>query len=198
MNITIEPLSANDIGMVTSLIAESFIKNEPLTKHIEVEYDVFYKFCENVIVNSFNDNLCLVARNDEGMIVGCLIAKNMTTKMTQRMPEIQSILDLFDVLSTYYPKNTTLQKTLHLHMVATKIGYEGNNICFTMIQELIKKATEQQYKYIITELTSKGTQHICLNKLNFKSLYELQYKNFKPFKDLDGKCILSIKIINHM
>jgi hypothetical protein len=196
MNISIETLCANDICNVVSLIAESFIKNEPLTKYTEIEYDVFYKFCENVIVNSFKDNLCLVARNIEGMIVGCLVAENISTTNAPIMLEMQAIVDLLEGLFQYYTDEIKLEKTLHLYMVATKIGYEGNNICFTMIQALIKEGIEQKYKYIITELTSKGTQHICINKLNFKPLYELHYKNLEPFKDLDGKCILGIKKIS--
>ncbi len=195
MKIVIETLQENEINNVASLITESFTENEPLTRHIQVSKDCFYKWCKNMIKEIFDDKLCLIAKNNDGVIVGCLIAKTMKNEETPKSEEIKPIEDFLRDISRFYPIEIDTNNTVHLSMVATKLGYEGNSICYFLIQEFIKKATEINYEYIITELTSKGTQHICLNKVGFKSQYEVEYKVYETFKSVDGKCVLAVKKI---
>lgn len=195
MKIVIETLQENEINNVASLITESFTENEPLTRHIQVNKDCFCKWCKDMIKEIFDDKLCLIAKNNDGVNVGCLIAKTIKKEETPKSEEMKPIEDFLREISGFYPRQIDTNNTVHLSMVATKLGYEGNSICYHLIQELIKKATEMNYEFIITELTSKGTQYICLNKLGFKSQYQVEYKVCEPFKSLDGKCILGVKKI---
>jgi len=197
MQLVIETLQEIEINNVASLITESFTENEPLTRHIQVSKDCFCKWCKIMIKEIVDDKLCLIAKNNDGVIVGCLIAKTMKNEETPKSEEMKPIEDFLREISGFYPIEIDTNNTVHLSMVATKLGYEGNNICFFLIQELIKKATEINYEYIITELTSQETQHICLNKLGFKSQYEVDYKVYEAFKNLDGKCVLGVKKITN-
>jgi len=98
-----------------------------------------------------------------------------------------------DDMANYYPAELKLRKSLHIHLAATKNGHERKNVCFVLLSCLLRAAKDQDYEYAIAELTSSGTQHICLNKLNFQSLYNLDYKTDSRFPNLEGKCVLGFK-----
>lgn len=188
----IEPLKYEDIQIVSALIADSFTLKEPMTSHLKINPISFKIWCEKIINTSIYDNLCFVAKNDN-KIIGCIIAENIHNTIIPSSKDIQPIIDLLHELECFYP--TKNNKTCHIYLAATRIGYEKQNICFNLMNSLLIELEKQNYKQVVAELTSPGTQHICINKFDFEILFKLEYKTQHAFKDLEGNCILAIKNI---
>ncbi len=186
----IEKLQYEDIQIAASLIADSFTLNEPMTSYLKINSLSFKIWCEKIINTSIHDDICFVAKEND-KIVGCVIAENIQNTIIPNSKDIQPIIDLLHELECFYPNSKN--KTCHIYLVATRIGYERKNICHNLLNHLHTELEKQNYKHVIAELTSPGTQHICLNKLNFEILYCLDYKTHYAFQNLDGKCILAMK-----
>ncbi len=193
LNMYFETLHSNDIDYVSLMIAEAFTQHEPLTKHIKVTQETFYKWCRQVIETSLIDKMCFVARNDNNVIVGCVIAEDARNTIAPDVDELRPILNLLDNIAEHCPLNINTCKTLHLYLAATKTGFEGQQICFRLIEHLLHQAKTNNYQYIVSELTAHGTQHICIKKLNFQNIYCVQYTDCNSFQGLEGQCILALK-----
>jgi predicted GNAT family acetyltransferase len=189
----IDKLHAEDIDTVSLLIAEAFVTNEPLTQHIGIPLLMFQQWCTQVVKNSIKDNMCFVTKDQDNVITGCIIAEDIANTIAPDCCQLRPILDLLDNVAEQYPDSIINSKTLHLYLAATKLGYEGHGICYKLTQHLIQEAKKNNYNYVVSELTSKGTQHICINKLDFQNIYCCQYTDFEGFENLHGECILAVK-----
>lgn len=188
----IDKLRHSEITDASFVIANSFTLNEPLTRYLKLNSNSFQEWCHKIIDASIGDNMCFVAKiNDE--IVGCIIAKSLNNSIIPEFPDAKPIIEFFNGMENYYPVELKSSKSLHIHLAATKHGHERKNICFKLLSCLLRAAKDQDYEYAIAELTSSGTQHICLDKLNFQSLYNLDYKTDSRFPNLEGKCVLGLK-----
>lgn len=191
----IDKLCFEDIHEVSFLIAEAFVRNEPLTKHLAIPLEVFQQWCREVIIDSIKDNMCFVARDQNNVITGCVIAEDIVNTTSPDCCQLRPILTLLDNVAEQYPEVIMQCKTLHLYLAATKTGYEGQRICNKLIEYLLHEAKTNKYEYVVSELTSKGTQHICIEKLQFQNIHCIQYKDIQGFKNLTGECILAVKTL---
>jgi predicted GNAT family acetyltransferase len=189
----IDKLHIEDIDEVSLLIAESFVTHEPLTKHVGITLPLFQQWCTQVVKSSIKDNMCFVTKNQDNVITGCIIAENTGNTIWPDCCQLRPIWNLLDDVAEKYPQSIIKSKTLHLYIAATKLGYEGQGICYKLTQHLIDKAKKSNYNYVVSELTSKGTQHICINKLEFENIYCCQYTDYQDFENLPGECILAIR-----
>lgn len=187
----IELLQQCDIMKAANLIGDSFANHEPLSKHLGLSKSDYSDWVLNVIESSLKEDLTFVAVNDEGKIIGCIVAEPFDeTIVTHPYPSAQPILDM---MKSLYKNLTIIGKVLHVFLVATDISHMNEGVCSKLAKFILHKAKELGYTQVVAELTAEGTQQVFFQKLKFFQLgNRIKYNEYgKEFANCDGEVALA-------
>jgi hypothetical protein len=183
-----------EVAKAATLVAESFVKLEPLSQHLNLSQDSFRTWVTDVITSSTEQGLTFVAIDDKSQdMLGCLVTERMTN---ESVPEYPAAKPIFEMLDSLYV-NGTLEmqerdKSLHMFLAATTIGHEQKGVCRGLTKYSLLYTQSLGFTDLYAELTAPGTQHVFLNRLGFKALNEITYNSYSDvFKGCKGKVVLA-------
>lgn len=164
----IELLQRCNILKAANLIGDSFANHEPLSKHLGLSRSDFSEWASKVIASSLKEDLTFVAVDDEGEIIGCIVAEPFDeTIVTHTYPSAEPI---FDMLKSLYKNLRIVGKVLHVVLIATDSMHINEGVCYKLVKYILEKAKELGYTQVVAELTAKGTQQVFFQKLKFFQL----------------------------
>jgi ribosomal protein S18 acetylase RimI-like enzyme len=188
-----------DIYNCALLIGTVFSQYEPQSVHWKLTKDDLVQWSYEMLCNSLPDKLstCIVYK---GKVIGCIVVSKMTRNVnTFPIPPAQPIFNMTkDIINrskdvTYYIPD----ETAYIHIAAIDSSYSKAGLCTQLISHVIERAKIMNYKWIMSELTSPGTQHIMLDKLNFQEISVIDYNDYgQGFEGCQGKTVLALKNIN--
>jgi hypothetical protein len=195
----VHTLNEKDIYNCAVLIGTVFSQYEPQSVHWNLSKDELITWSYEMLYNSLPDKLstCILYK---GKVIGCLVVSKMTRNVnTFPIANAEPIFKMTrDIINrskdvTYYIPN----ETAYIHIAAIDPTYSKAGLCTKLISHVIERSKTLNYKWIMSELTSPGTQHIMLNKLNFQGISVTDYHKYgQGFEGCEGKTILALKNIN--
>jgi hypothetical protein len=196
--VVVENLSKDDIKQSAFLIGDVFSKYEPQSVHWKLNENDLTLWSNDMLLRSLQDNLSMCIKCDE-QVIGCIICSKMTRKINQfPLPKAQEIFKMTsNIISNFDNKQERIyynkDETVYIHIAAINPLYSKKGLCTTLLTHCIEKAKKKGYKWMMSELTSPGTQHIMINKLNFKPVIDVNYNDYgNGFKNCKGKTVLAI------
>lgn len=187
----IELLQRCNILEAANLISDSFTNHEPLSKHLGLSRSDYSEWVSRVIENSLKEDLTFVAVNDDGKIIGCLIAEPFDeNNATYTYPSAQPILNM---LKSLYTNIKIVGRVLQVFLVATDISHMNDGVCSNLVRFILHKAKELGYTQVVAELTAKGTQQVFFQKFKFCQLgNRINYNEYGgEFANCDGEAVLA-------
>lgn len=151
----------------------------------------FSEWASKVIESSLIEDLTFVAVNDEGKIIGCIVAEPFDENIvTHPYPLAQPI---FDMLESLYTNIKIVGKVLHVFLVATNSLHMNEGVCCKLVKFILHKAKDLGYTQVVAELTAKGTQQVFFQKLKFCQLgNRINYYEYGiEFANCDGMVALA-------
>ena len=195
-NITCNRLQKSDIKEVAQLVANAFLKGEPLTSYLKIPdedmFSLFLTYTEQI----FDDGLCLVCHDHTARIVGVTLCRDLKTEVdyssvSQRFLPIFALLDKLVNKAFPPPKIATLKRGQGLEIFATAVEptQAGKGIGRWLIKTASAFFAAQGYAFSISESTSPITQSLR-KQCGFEALATVEYDKFeyegeKPFAGID-------------
>ncbi len=179
MSIQYRIMQPQDIDAAAACISNSFTQHEPLTTFLGISRRDFTIYVTNICQQIVNQQLSIIAEKD-GEIIGVRLAAQQQSYKTPVIPCVQmmTVAALFAQLHQHANQNDT-QDRLHLIMMGVDEAFHNHGIAQQLMQKTLANARQRGYRHAIVEATSSITQHIFINKLGFRIVNEIAYKNFR-------------------
>ncbi|MCX4026215.1 hypothetical protein H0A36_15245 [Endozoicomonas sp. SM1973] len=192
--ITCDNMRKLDVHETAYVIAQSFVKYEPLCKHLGVSFINMYDTCLSFIEQTYDDQLSLVCRNKKGNIIGGTLCRDLTTpvffhKNSRAEPSAALLSQLMDM---YFPQSIieTVARGEYVEIFTTAISASNSSkgIGRWLIETASSHFANRGYQFSITQSTSPVTQSLR-TQCGFKVLGTIQYDDFlfegeKPFSGI--------------
>lgn len=174
----------NDYEQVLSLLINSFFKDEPLTRNLQVT-DVSH-FSNNVIKTCLNDQCSFVAYDTEtNQIVGVCLNEivDRDTKNENNQPDeklnflLQIFADMHKKINIFDRLNA--DKLLHIFMISVDKIARGHRLAACLIGKSIEHAKNLNITGAFAEATSVYSLN-CFKQHGFQIIDELIYAGYNP------------------
>ena len=192
----IEQMCENDRNDVLNLLLNSFFKDEPLAKYLQLNKPI--EFAENIFNNSLKENCSFVIHDNQtnrliGLCLNEIVHENHEEILNEKDEKIFFILQLLN--SMHFNQNLFQQfqtnSLLHIFILNIDEDYRGYGLASQLISKTIQSAKEMNIKGIYAEATSFNSLK-CFEKLNFQIYHQIKYKDYDPIRlsNLDDQCHL--------
>lgn len=189
--------NANDIENAARVLAETFSQGEPMTLKLGLTIEDMLPFTTAVCQQAAKLALSIVAKAENGNVVGVLISNDITTPDPEldekTILKLGPILALLEKIDEKLEFNTETPKGKHLHQFMIGVNsnpqWKGKNISNLLVYLDLVLGEAKGFVDCIAEVTGPISQHIY-QKIGFQSLYSLSYDSFiynqtKVFADID-------------
>jgi ribosomal protein S18 acetylase RimI-like enzyme len=202
-------IQSGDFEQTVDLCSQIFVKHEPITRSLKINYREFRVLAESYCIKAIEDRLSIVAIDSNGQIIGFIISEDFMTQP----PYLKDFSDKFEPIqalsyqlkysycyrSQYYFK---LIHALHILMLGVKDEYKNQKIATTLIKENLKLAKLNNFSVAISEATGLTSKHI-FSKLGFKEEMTFFYdsytfqgkKIFSSIKESAGCTLMSYSMV---
>lgn len=172
-------MQESDIPAVIKCLSTAFTKSEPMTSFLKIDEVDFAKFAAQVCDHIINDQLSIIAETDSANIIGVRLCGTYSRNPKPLViPEpMQAIVALLDHLHEI-PMPLFTEKSIHLKMLGIDARFRNQGIAQTLLLETFKNAKMKGYDHALVEATSSTTQHIFINKFQFRLLNKICYQTF--------------------
>ena len=193
---TILPLGRETHAVRGRTFVKTFCDDEPITKHLGIQYHEYEPFAMAVIQKAVKDGLSVVAVDDRHRVWACAIAEDITDLFKPNLtlyPKMKPIFAIIEELSTPFLKNKTYKKGKVAHTWIAMVAKEkqGTNLSTEIIDALMKHIAKKGYDFAYAEFTNKLCENVVryypvLKKINEIAYDDFSYKNKKPFLGVRG------------
>lgn len=179
MHIQYRIMQPQDIDAAAECIGNTFTQHEPLTHFLNISKRDFTIYVRHICQLIVGQQLSMVAESD-GRIIGVRLAARHQSYKSPVCPCVQmiTVAALFAQLHQHAQQYDT-QHRLHLIMMGVDEAFHNHGIAQQLMQKTLANARQRGYQLAIVEATSSITQHIFVNKLGFRIVNEIAYKNFR-------------------
>lgn len=208
MHLLIVPLEPEYSSAALELICEEFSLHSPLHRALEISTDEYHEY----LLPRWNDyafgkqSSSLIALEPQTReLLGCLIAIPYTPQtgfkqnVPQRMRPIAALLEHLEY--QIKPLDSDLSRaSLLVDLAVVKHSRKGQGIYKQLRESVHSIARKEGYSYVLGELSSAATQHVCVKKMGHQVLAEVPYADFSfqgtlPFATIDHP--VSIQLVAH-
>jgi len=127
-------------------------------------------------------------------VVGCIVACDYKLQAQNLAPipdKLKPINAILNSLDNIYRKSRELQlgQCLLVDMAVVAPHARGHGIYKKLRDAIHQIGREAGFSYVVGELSSAATQHLCINRFNHKVCAEIEYSSFNymnplaPFSD---------------
>ena len=202
------PFSSEYTEPSLQIQALSFRKLTPLVSHLGISEESFKELCLNMLDNYKGRELSLVCiHKPSSEVCGSFICNQLHSTFPYQYSnrinlDFARLFTLLDILSAEFFLDIagTDTQILHLGNLSVHPKWSGKNIGYNLLLATIEVAKKNGLNCLYAELISPITQHLCLEKMNFVSANSMNFEDFeylgkKIFTGLEGKCVISYKML---
>lgn len=175
----------NEINEIVDFVCSEFVSGSVLHHTLGVRLDEYTEYMRESIFSMIKEGFSYVAvdsgNND---ICGCILAGDLTrtsadqAQIPQVLKPMKVLLD--DLEQCYRNKRTVVEGSTVLVDVAVVSPRARGQGIYTQLRHAVHSiAREKGYSSVVGELSSVGTQYLCVEKLGHKILCEIEYETFE-------------------
>ncbi len=201
----VQTLQEAHMKPVIELFVRAFCDSEPITKHIQIDYDDYRPFATEVVDKAIKEGLSKVAINKQGEIIACAIAEDLADPFIPhlaRYPKLKPVFALLDKLSKPFTEGKKFQsgKILHIWVAIVDPNYRHQGLStmidMACIEGAAKKGFDFAYAEFTNEISEKVTKQFKILNLSNKIQYDdFQLDGEKPFKGVRGGAAAYVAVI---
>jgi hypothetical protein len=192
-----EVLQQKHVPQVTEIFTRAFCDDEPMTHHLNMQYDTYTEFARAVASQSAEDGFSIVAL-DGHRVVACGLSEDLADVKPIPIdfdPNFKYILHLLDSLgAAFFPGKVFPKKHIaHLFITAVDKDYRHLGLSTQINFRAMDLAASLGFEFMYCELTNyfneKGIMHHLKNtkKLIGSQMYDdFTTENVRPFAGLAG------------
>jgi len=193
---TVQTLQEAHMKAVTELFVKTFCDSEPLTKYLNVHYDEYKPFANEVVHKAVKEGLSKVAIDKQGKIIACAIAEDLADPFVPHIAhyaKLKPIFALLRELSKPFMEGKKFQpkKILHLWIALVDPAYRGQGLSTMIDMACIEAAARKGFDFAYTEFTNDLSEKVIKQFKILKLYNRINYEDFntqgeKPFTSLKG------------
>jgi hypothetical protein len=194
---TIGTLQSKHIKSAVDLFTKAFCDSEPITKHLGISYEEYEPFVKEVVQKAVNEGMSVVAVNQDGKVIACTIAEDITDPFTPNFanyPKLASIFELLHKLSDPFLKGKRFAKNkiAHVWIAIVDQTYRGQGLSTAIDMAcadlLLRKGCDFVYAEFTNPVSEKITHHYKVYQLCNSIKYDdfMTNKGQKPFEGVKG------------
>lgn len=184
-NIQYQVLDLTLLNQATKLVATCFCTMEPMTVCQNISVDSFSQFLELLADKVVQQQLSIAAIDKTSQqLVGAVIADDFASATDEELVGVSDqflpIFALLEQLDQLYQNNKSIYPGdyLHIFMLAVDQAQNNKKIGYQLIKACLANALNKGYKVAFAEATGLVSQHLFLNKFQFKHCFQINYKDF--------------------
>ena len=183
MNVVYSVFESADLTDLAEVLGESFSSGEPMARAVGLTDADVRKIAVAFGPKALSERLTVVARLENGSMVGALLAQDLVTappegleSVTKRFLPIGALLDGLD---EQYRQGKQIEpgKYLHMFMLGVRPALEGQGIGRQLVSAALANGRDLGFQTAVTEATGNGSQHI-FRTLGFVERVRERYANF--------------------
>lgn len=185
-------LKPEHVQEVVEVFTKDFCDNEPLCKHLNIAYDDFRQYAQELVEKAAMEELSVVQLNAEGHIMGCVIAEDIVNPIkTCEYPFLRPIKMLLKTLSMpFTEKNYKRNSIVHIFVTAVAEETQGVGLSVILNNACVALALHHGFSYVFAEFTNVVNER-HMNRFPDYMKCELKFKDFlldgkRPFAGLEG------------
>ncbi len=192
---TIVPLRKQHRDDALSLVCNQFATGSVLHKAMKIGVDEYRLHIQEAFNIAIEEELSVIAIDSEsGQVLGCLIATEFVVKRTDITllpPKFRPIKSLLENLEEIYVRSKKIARGEYMlvDLAIVSDTARGQGIYSKLRSAVHDIGRKRHFKYVVGELSSAATQHLCVEKLGQSVKAEITYANFDyegsfPFKSI--------------
>ena len=168
-----------------NLVCDEFANGSVLHKVLGVTPEVYRAYLRDQFFLVIEQNLSLIAINiDKGNILGCLIACDFLgheTPTAQIPARFKPLSALLHQLESEYLKKRSIDTgdCMLVDLAVVSRQASGLGIYQKLRDEAKELARVAGFRYLVGELSSAATQHVCVNRMGHSVITEVEYATFE-------------------
>jgi histidine decarboxylase len=189
-------LGREHMQSAAELFTKSFCDDEPITKHLGIQYSEYEPFVLAVIQKAVKDGLSVVAVDDANRVVACAIGEDIADPFKPNLvlyPKMKPIFAIMEALDEPFFQGKTFKKGKLAHtwiaMVAKDCRGKGlsTEIDLACTNHIASKGYDFTYAEFTNDISEKITHHYPIaKKINEIAYANFTYKGQKPFQGVNG------------
>ena len=193
---TLQTLGREHMQSAADLFIKTFCDDEPITKHLGIQYNEYEPFALAVIQKAVKDGLSVVAVDSNNRVVACAIGEDITDQFKPNLslyPKMKPIFALIEALSAPFLSNQTFKKGKLAHtwiaMVAKDCRGKGlsTEIDLACTNHIASKGFDFTYAEFTNDISENITHHYPVRKkINAIAYADFTFKGQKPFQGVKG------------
>lgn len=193
---SIRPLTREYMQGAADLFVRTFCDDEPITKHLGIQYHEYEPFAQAVIQKAVKDGLSVVALDDKNRVVGCVIGEDITDSFQPNpslYPKMKPIFALIEQLSEpfFSGKSFKKGKMAHTWIAMVDKSFRGKGVSTDIDLACTNLIASKGYYFTYAEFTNDISEKVTRHYPVSKKIYELSYAEFiyqgkAPFKGVKG------------
>ncbi len=199
-------LSKEHAKSTVDLFIKIFCDSEPITKHLNINYDEYRPYATEVVQKAIKDEMSMVVVDKKDKVIAAVIAEDMADPFTateEKYPKMKPIISLLDELSRPFIEGRKFLKgkIAHLWIALVDPDYRGQGLSTTMDMECIKLAAQKGFEFAYAEFTNSISENVTHQFKVIELCNKITYDDFKmgkdsvPFKGLKGAAAAYIAAI---
>lgn len=193
----IEQLQEKHLDEAIQVMIESFCDYEPMTQYVDMQYEEFRPFAEQVLKKAVRDGISAVALKN-GHVVACTAVEDITQPIEftiELTPKFKPIFTLLEEITIPYlhGKQFPPGYLAHLFITAVSPNYHHQGLSRQINFKSMQLAIDKGFQLMCSEMTNfineKGTMAWITTPTH--RMGSCQYNQFvmdntKPFQTLSG------------
>lgn len=193
----IQTLDEKFFDVAKQLLIKTFCDDEPICQYLQITYEEFAPFAEEVIKKAVQDGVSHVALNEDQQVVAFSLAEDIAEPITLKIenyPRLQPIFEILESLSAPFMENRKFKKNIIIHpwIAGVHHDYIGMSLSKKIVMTTMMSAAANGYKFAYGEFTNPKTERIMNGIKNAKLCNKIEYHLFidahgnRPFAGLEG------------
>lgn len=189
----IEPLTGLKVIETAKLFSKVFCAQEPLTLHLNLEYNDFYPFALEFVHKAAKDSLSFIVTDEKNNVVGCILGEDLYNPF-QSFGKYRRLLPIFMALKKlsepFFQNRYKPGAILHLTVVAIDACAAGRGLYHKLVRTACAHSKMRGYHFNYSEFTNPKSEKLMTiirnnKKINSIQLDKFVFKGKKPFQGLN-------------
>lgn len=185
-------LKQEHVEEAVELFTKDFCDKEPLCKYLNISYDKFKPYAQEVVEKAMLDGLSVVGLDAQGRVMGIVLAEDIVNPVeTKEYPFLRPIHVLLKTMSKPFVEKK-YRKNCIAHIWVTAVAEETQGVGLSTIlnNACVALILQHGFSYVFAEFTSAVNER-HMNRFPDYMKCELKFKDFlldgkRPFENLEG------------